>query len=890
MGNKHMPLRATVAWSALALMATAAGAQTAAPTTPSGSDEQQGGDIVVTGSLIRQSSTPSPTDVLDSKALQTRAIVNASELVRALPANAGSEAQVDSLNQVLTAGTAQFNLRNLGLGSTLVLINGRRQTLSALASTDGSTFVDINSRVPLISVQRVETVKDGGAATYGSDAVAGVINFITRRKVDRPEFTGRINFIDGARQYDIEGIAGFELGGGDLVIAGSYYSSTRLATTERRFTQAKTFGRPTWHSVSSYGQPGSFFLPSQKRFVPDPDCTNAAFPDSYRNSATDTFCRFDFSGFYDIIPKEERAQGFASYNVALNDTTHLNLEGAYAYTNSKTTSSPSFPILSISPVVPASNPYNPFGEDVLFRGRLRGSSYGPTITTNRYNTFRLAAALDGQLAQVWTWSVASTFSQQTALYDKADTISSRFQNALRGLGGPNCNPATGVPGVGSCSYVNVFGSSQLNPASANSPELIASLFGTTDLRAKSSLATIEAVTSGDLFTYSGGTAAGALGVQYRNSYFRHNWSDLVNAGELITLGQAPDFSGRQKVYSVFGEVRLPYGDLFEAQISGRYEKYESSFGNFSPKFALLMRPADWLSFRGSYGRAFRAPSIYQSVAVQSSQPSVSDGGVFLFVNTQARGNPNLRPEKSTNYNLGGTVKPVPGLELSADFYSFKYKDLIVKENPQPIINQARADTAAGRTDTPAQQRIQRDATGALQLVRINFINASSVRTKGLDISGHYSVDTGIGRLEANAAWNHIINYRIQLSPGGAVIDGAGSVNFNNLGRSLPRDRVEYGLGWSSGMHAVNALGHYVSSYTNDRTGITNNHIKSFNTFDLQYVLTLEDLVGSGASSFTFGVINVADKDPPVAQLNLGYDPIVHDPRGRVFYLAVNQKF
>ena len=845
-------------------------------------------DIVVTGSLIRQSSTPSPTDVLDNSLIQTRAVSNASELLRAVPANAGSESQVDSLNQVLTAGTAQFNLRDLGLGSTLVLVNGRRQTLSALASSDGSTFVDINSLVPLIAIQRVEVVKDGGAATYGSDAVAGVVNFITKARPKGVEVTGRANLIDGAQQYDIEGLLGLQLGGGDLVLAGSFYSSTRLGTYERPFSRAITFGRPSWHSVSSYGQPGSYFVPSQNRFVPDPNCTNPAFPDSYRNSPTDTFCRFDFSDFYDIIPKERRAQAFASYNVALGGV-RLNLEAAYSNTWSQTTSSPSFPILSVSPVVPASNPNNPFGENVLFRGRLLGASYGPTLTVNTYDTYRLAGGLEGKLGGSWTWSVNGTYSQQDALYDKPDTIASQLALALRGLGGPNCNQATGQPGVGGCQYYNPFGTATVGGGTPNSPELIRSLLGRTDLQAKSTLFTVDAVATGDVLTYGGGTIAGAVGVQYRNSYFRHDWSALVNAGELITLGQAPDFSGRQETASVFGELRVPFGNRIDAQVSGRYEKYLSSFGNFSPKFALLARPTDWLSLRGSYSRAFRAPSIYQSVAVQSTQPSVNDGGTFVFVNTQARGDPNLRPEKSTNYNLGATVKPVPGLEFSADYYSFRYRDLIVKENPQPFINQARADTAAGLTNTPAQQRIQRDATGALQLVRINFVNASSLRTRGLDVTGSYHVDTGIGRLNANVGWNHIINYLVELTPGGTVIDGAGSVNFNNLGRSLPRDRVEYGVGWNSGAHTINALGHYISGYTNDRTGITDGRISSWNTFDLQYVLGLNNVIGR-SSDITLGVINVADRDPPVVQLNLGYDPIVHDPRGRVFYVAFNQKF
>lgn len=847
-------------------------------------------DIVVTGTLIRQSTLPSPISVIDQKTLSGRGITNASDLVRVLPANAGSEAQIDQLNQPLTSGTAQFNLRNLGLGSTLVLVNSRRQTLSAVAATDGSTFTDINSIMPLIALQRVEVVKDGAAATYGSDAVAGVVNFITRKSVDRPEISSRVNFMDGARQIDVEGIAGFRLGGGDLVVAGSYYESTRLATYERSFSRARTFGRPSWHSVSSFGQPGSYFVPSLNRFAPDPDCTNAAFPDSYKNSPADTFCRFDFSDFFDLIPKERRAQIFATFNAALTDSINLNLEGGYANTYSVTTSSPSFPILAVTPVVPASHPDNPFGEDVRFRGRLLGAAYGPSIATFNYDTFRLAGGLDGKLGSGWRWSANATYSQQKARYNKPDTIASALNNALNGLGGPGCDPATGTPGVGQCQYYNPFGSAQLGTGTPNSAALIDSLIGYTDLRGKASLFTVDGVVTGDLFDYVGGTIAAAAGVQYRRSTFRHDWGDLVNAGELITIGQAPDFSGSQENISLFGELKIPFGERVEAQISGRYEKYLDSFGNFSPKIAILARPIDEISLRASYGKAFRAPSVFQQVAVQAAQPSVSDGGTFVFVNTQTFGNPNLRPEKSTNFNIGATFRPVRGLELNVDMYQFDYKDLIVKENAQPIINQAVADTLAGLTNTPAQQRVVRDINGTLQLVRLNFINASSVKTRGLDVGGRYTVETGIGTFEANAAWTHISKYDIRLAEGAPVIDGVNSVNFNNLGRSLPRDRVEYGMSWQSGSHRVTALGHYVCSYENDRTGITQTHIKPQNTFDLEYNVTLDGVLGQGKTQLSLGVINVTDKNPPLAQLNLGFDPIVHDPRGRIFSIGLNKSF
>ena len=155
-----------LAFAGAAAAQSAPAAQTT-PVDPAASPDQaaQVEDVVVTGSLIRQSSQSSPTDVVTLDAIDQRGISNASELVKLLPANSGSEAQVDQLNQTTTTGTAQFNLRNLGLGSTLVLLNGRRHTLSAAVSGDGSTFVDINSLAPLIALSRIEVVKDGGAAT-----------------------------------------------------------------------------------------------------------------------------------------------------------------------------------------------------------------------------------------------------------------------------------------------------------------------------------------------------------------------------------------------------------------------------------------------------------------------------------------------------------------------------------------------------------------------------------------------------------------------------------------------------------------------------------------------------------------------------------------------------
>lgn len=886
---RRAALRASVS-SAILLLAQPALAQDA----DTGAQAAENTDevIVVTGSLIRQKAISSPVSVVSGADIEARALTNAAELVQTLPGNVGSEAGTNQLSQPLTTGTAQFNLRNLGLGSTLVLVNGRRHTLAAVANNDGSTFVDINTLVPLIAVERLDVVKDGAGATYGSDAVAGVVNFITRKRVERPMLQARVSVMDGAEQVNLAGIAGVDVGdAGHLVIAASYYRSSRLESDRRAFSTAATFGRPSWHAVSSYGQPGSYFVPSLGRYRPDPDCGNTAFPESYQLSPTD-LCRFDFSAYYDLIPKERRIQVFGTYNGTIGEDLKLNLEAGYANTRDVNASSPSYPILAVTPVVPANHPDNPFGEAVFFRGRLLNGSYGPTLSRYYYEAFRLAGSLEGKFSDAWSWSVNTSYSQQNSLYDKPDTIKTRLVNALRGLGGPNCDPFTGTPGVGNCQYYNPFGSAALGTGTANSDTLIRSLIGYTNSHGRSSLTTLDGLASGDLFALGDEMVQAAFGAQVRRSTLGHDNSDLMEQGELITIGQEPDFYGKQETYAAFGEIRVPLAKLAQVTASGRYEKYRSGFGRFTPKLSLLANPFSMLSLRASWGQAFRAPSIYQLAAVQAAQPGVNDPrfGTFVFVNTRTFGNSNLKPERSTNWNLGATFRPVRAIELNVDYFSFRYRDLIVKENPQPFVTEANLDDLAGRTGTAAQQRVLRNPQGNLQEVTLNFVNASSVEVEGLDVGAKARLSMGAASVELRADWSHFTKYDLRLSTTAPVTDGLGSVNFNNFAGSMPQDRLEYGAYLEIGAHKFNALGHYVSGYDNDRAGITSKRIGSQHTWDVQYSLDLDRALGIDGATLTAGAINVTDKNPPLAQLYLGFDPQIHDPRGRVVYVGLNKSF
>lgn len=871
------------------LMATVSGAWLAAAASApaqaqdGAQDQAQVEDVVVTGSRIAGGDRIAPVETVGRNVMDAAGVADASQLVRLVTANAGSEAQVDQLNQPQSSGTAQFNLRNLGLGSTLVLVDGQRWTTSAVVATDGAAFVDINSLVPMIALQRVEVVKDGASAVYGSDAVAGVVNFITRHDVGRPEVSAKYAVADGSEESVIQAIGGLDLLGGNLTLAASHFHRSALGSDERDFTQAERYGRAAWTAVTSYGQPGSYFRPSGNGFSPDPACGDPAFASAYLNTPSDAFCRLDYSDFFDLAPEETRTQTFADWRRPIGQM-NLSLQAAWSSTETRARQTPSLPILAQSLTVPASHPDNPFGEAVLFRGRLLGAEAGASAADFEYETWRLSAGLDGQFANGWTWTLAATSSRQHVAYDKPDTIGSALQRALNGFGGAGCDPATGTAGVGACQYFNPFGSAWLGTGTGNGAALIDSLIGYTGLRGAASLTTADAATSGQALAWGGGAIDLALGVQYRRSAFRHDWSDLVNAGDLLTAGYSPDFEGDQTALAAYAEARLHLGDRIEGQLAGRYESYDGE-GRFSPKAAIRWDATDRLALRASWGQGFRAPSVYAQSGAQASQPSVFDRGAFVFVNTLTSGDAGLKPEKSESLSLGALWRPLDGLELSVDAWRFDYTDQAIKESAQGLIDQAAADTAAGRTGTPAQARITRSPSGALTFVQLYFVNASSTETQGVDLAARYGRDLWGGRATASATWTYVDRYDIRLNDGAARTSGVGSTNLSNIGRSLPRNRGEFALGWSGGTSALTALVHYTDGYRNDRSGITDTTIASQTTADMLYSRTL------GADiDLALGVVNVFDKAPPLAQFALGYDPVVADPRGRVFSVALTKRF
>ena len=571
-----------------------------------GDDVEEVVVVARTGSRIkRHAESPSPLADYDGDALRDRGAKDIRDLIGILPINHGAENNSDNLTQNYTAGTANVNLRGLGVASTLVLLNGKRQVFSAVQTDDGASFVDLAALVPLLAIERVEILEDGASAIYGSDAVAGVANFITKQNYAGVEVQAeyRKRTGDGSQQdLNLDGVVGTTFGAqGSFLMAASYLNRSSLLLGEVDWLTPATSG---------FGNPGSFNVPSLGRTVADPDCASAGgLLQELANGST--ICRFDYGPQITAVPVEDRLQGYARAAWEFSADTELWAELGYARNDISREVSPSFPVLN-TPLVPAYHPHNPFGEDVFFQGRPYGVGYPPEVNYYQHNTVRLAFGAEGRLRNSLDWSVSYVRAANDAVLNPRDVIAANFQAALRGFGGNGCDTSPTAatparPGEGACVFFNPFGSALRGRA--GDPPLHDFIIGDYLGDAASELDVLEASLSGFWGELAGGPVGFAVGAQLRNSSIAASYDSITQQdGFAFLIGNA-NFGGETDVYAAYGELWLPFSERVEVTGALRFEDYGSGVGStLDPKFTLLVAATPTLSLRASAGTSFRAPS------------------------------------------------------------------------------------------------------------------------------------------------------------------------------------------------------------------------------------------------------------------------------------------
>ena len=824
-----------------------------------------------TGSRIgRQGDSPSPLSSYDHETMRAAGLKDLRDLVGVLAINAGAENNSDNLTQNFTVGTANLNLRGLGVASTLVLLNGRRQVLSAVQTDDGSSFVDLAALVPMLVVERVEILKDGAAAIYGSEAVAGVANFITRRGYEgvevQAEYRSRVG--DGSQDdLSLDGVVGGRLGGdATYLLAASHLDRTSLVLTEVGWL------RP---STSGFGNPGSFHVPSLGRTVADPGCERY---EGLLQELMDgsTICRFDYAPQVTVLPDERRTQVFGRLDWSWGETSAAWAELGYARNDISRDVSPSFPVLN-TPRVPADHPGNPFGEDVWFQGRPYGYGQPPELNYYEHDTARFAVGLEGAFSAATSWELAMVHAVNDAVLNPRDVIAANFQASLLGLGGAGCDPGPSdsvpaVAGQGRCRYFNPF--STAFAAAPGDP-----LFNALELRrfiigdylgdGESRLTTFEANVTGFLPGYRGGYA---VGVQYRKQHLEYAFDEVTRTDGFAFLIGNPDFSARDDVTAAYAELWLPVGERFEATGAVRYEDYGGGVGDtLDPKLTLLLRANEAFSLRGSFSTSFRAPSPLQTRGAQTNFTNILDhDGSTTFAGRRTVGDASLAPETSRAFNIGITWRGGDTWAANVDYWRYAFRDVLRKDNAQAIVN---AD--------PFDPRIQRTSAGTISIVNVAFINADRIETAGIDLSFRMESETAFGTVTAwgEATWLE----RYDVTHAGVDVDGLGKLNRANVGAPNQRFQGVAGLSWSRDAYRVTAMARHVGSYEDDAGG----DIERFTTLDCNVRWSLGEILRQGTDAWiALGGVNLLDEAPPFVNIAGSYDPRSADPRGRRLFVSV----
>ncbi len=914
-----------------------------APTETSDTNE-----VIVTGSRIRRSNfaQPAAVAIVDRKQLAASGAQNMTDVVKNMNINSGSD--VNTSVSTGSAGSSQFNLRGLGVSSTLVLLNGRRLPLTSAVSEDGSSFVDING-VPLGIIERIEVLKGGASAIYGSDAVAGVVNILTRKRMDGFEAHVGAQATDNFDQHEWDvSLLGGAQGERTRVTAGlGYFKREPLMAEDRAFTQngrnVSTLGWPSAFSrIGPDGRPMTMPLINRATGEPvlNPDMTPARALVSFQDPGCGVvpfsapsqdpvrkvdLCTFNFNDYFMLMINEERANVYTSLEHDISDHTMAFIEATYARSRASRTLSPSYPLL-VPLYVPADHQYNPTGDPLRWYGRVAGGNSPGYNTEYDSDTLHTVAGIGGDFGGIsdsaadWEWEVAGTWSGNRYQTFAQDVLTANLQDGLNSCGAgsdpADCwNPfSTGAP---------------------NSQELIDRVTGEFRTKSDTTLTTVNVDLTGPLFELPGGDLSLAVGGQLRSETAKSDPDHDSNEEAFVFLVGGPDWEADRRIFAGYGELLLPFFEGFELQAAGRLENYDDVGSSLNPMLGVSWTPATTfmgaeapqasrVRLRGTFSTAFRAPSLLQGdgaitelteifnyTADADGQPVRAATGTYNAVRTF--GNPNLTPQKSTTITGGLEWSPASGLLLEADYWNYNYADIIVKENAQQKV----ARDYLNQNDPD----ITRDA-GAPTRINVLFVNAEEVMTHGIDLGVSFRSDFGAqaGTFSAGASGSYVLAYEIPQSavPTGqwdeefsgcdepnlaptatsaesSSCDVAGSRNINNFSRSLPRLRASIPLGWTLDGHTAaaitNVIGSYVDDFDSDLSAVGEDYraIDAQVTFDLQYSYRLKE-TDHLATTFKVGVINLLDSDPPAVNTGYGYDSSTHDPRGRLLYGRLIQEF
>ena len=874
--------------------------------TPAVLAQQQLDRVEITGSSLRRTDaeTALPVTVIRTEDLIKQGITTVEQALRTLPQNQSAFGTSQNIGSSTGGGASLADLRGLGAATdstgqrTLVLLNGRR--LANQAYDSGA--VDL-SAIPLAAVDRIEVLRDGASAIYGTDAIGGVINFILRREYNGIEASAEFQEPQEegggkTRRFSVTGGFGsLDKQSFNVFATVDYRKQDALLAADRNFAATGILPDRGQDRTSGTGFPATIggFNPTFPACAP-PSLVN-----------TGVSCRYDFVRDIDIIPENEQLSFLAKGTLKLGET-YVSLEYLRGESDTISRVAPT-PLVGIT--IPTTSPFYPAGALLVDSDPDTPGIQPPTIGNWRTTVAGKRTDEQNAVGDRILLDVNGAFAgwdYRAGIFRTTNEIESVFSDGY--VQSPAIEQGV-LDGI-----LNPFG-----PQTAAGTALINnSKVNGTVLSAKGEVDGIDARVSKDLFQMAGGAAALAVGVEFRKEEFKFDLKEnLAPLAASSGLELAADISGDRDIYAVFAEMAFPITKTFEATLAARFDDY-SDFGNtFNPKVGLRWQPTREVLFRGSYNTGFRAPTlydVYQPIALTFTSDAYNDpllcpggtpvgsapAGVVCNQQVQSRisgpaatGQPidSLQPEDSDTFTVGIVFEPMTNLTMSLDYWNIKIENLISDLPEQAIfgdpVKYSSRIRRCGSLDPATRALIDVCANFSPTLDPIAFIdqpteNLGEVKTSGIDFSVGYRFPTGAyGRWGVNYDATYVINYEYQREKGGEFIQAEGAYTDN---APVFRYQHHLTLSWGAGPWNATLANNYKNGYKDQDPS---NKVKHYTTFD-------GTVSWSGFRGLTLlvGVRNMFDEDPPYSNqgttFQSNYDPRYTDPLGRTFIARASYKF
>jgi iron complex outermembrane receptor protein len=909
------------------------GAARPAVAQPSGATDQRLDRVEVTGSSIKRiaGETALPVQVITAEDIARSGVTSSEQLLRTISAVDAAGITVSANNAGLsTGGLSTVSLRGLGSRRTLVLINGKR--IAPYGSVGDSTSVDVNL-IPISAIQRVEVLKEGASAVYGSDAIAGVVNFILRS-----EFTGA----DVSAEYG-QSASG---GGAVTTVTGAYgFGSLEKNRFNVNFLATYQKSDAIYGADRDYAKRGFNVSPDSASDVNNDTTSGNTFPANIATQAgrtignplagncgpvsvTDPFfpptvCRYDPSPAVTLLPGAENWTVMGSARYAVKDNLEAYAQLSYTHRDIFTQIQPvplsdqfalppTNPLFNVAPyngsstfLLRPTSPYYPAGyiaangfdptQPVLVRYRAWES--GPRQTRDVAETPRIVLGLTGSAAG-WDYNASYLYT------------SSKLTESVEG----------GFPIL--TRILPLLNTGQVNPFGPSTPDVQAQIraanFNGDTYVNTVTLQSLQASASKELMRLaSGGPLALAFGAELRREGYDAQPSQLLLQGDLAGYG------GNQAVVDVTRNVYSAYGELSAAVLKElelgaalRFDNYQNTGSKTTGRLSARYQPSAGVLLRGSAGLGFRAPSLSDLYSAQTT--SVSTNGVSdplrcpttrssldcaTQFTTTIGGNPDLKPETSVNYNLGILLEPTTNISTGADFWRIHIKDgILVGGVGVPTILADLTRWGSLVTRGPVQPAFP-TLPGPIVNIEQTNINQGRIDVAGIDVNFNWrGPRTSHGGFAFGFNGTYISKYDIEL-PDGSVVGAAGTWDANIPG-PVARWKHYAAVTWQSGPWTATLAQRYQNSYrdvpgnaSDFANGVTNDpptphKVDAYQTWDLQGTWS-----ATKALLLTVGVRNVFDQKPPYSnvgaagsQFQAGYDISYVDVHDRFVYGRVAYRF